>query len=420
MAEIRPFRAWRYNRALLENIGELTSPLFDVTAENEREELYRNPLNSIHISAPRGDRPAQKAASALKRWRQKKYIVKDDRPGIYVYYQHYTLPPDPQEYCRKGFICKIRVYDWEKNVILRHENIMPKLVNAQHDLIAETRLNATPTHGLYTDALFSLEPVMDEFIRHPICEAVDVQGISNVLGVINDESIIARFVETLKDKQVILADGHHRYAGSLAYMQQNIINNPAHTGKEGYNYHLIWLTNTEADDLRIHPTHRLINELGNFDEAATVKRFKKYFRIKPVADASEIKDAIIDRKWNFGILFKENAYIVQLRPEAFSTMKWDFPDEIKELDLTVAHYFIIQEILKIPGKMQNRSPCIEYERDFTDCVNKVISGKAQMAIITNYVSIEDVKRVSACGCMMPKKSTFFYPKVICGFLYCSL
>ena len=101
-------------------------------------------------------------------------------------------------------------------------------------------------------------------------------------------------------------------------------------------------------------------------------------------------------------------------------MKWDFPDEIKELDLTVAHYFIIQEILKIPGKMQNRSPCIEYERDFTDCINRVIMEKAQMAIITNDVSIEDVKRVSACGCTMPKKSTFFYPKVICGFLYCSL
>ena len=420
MAEIRPFRAWRYNSALLEHTGELTSPPFDVTAEKQREELYRNPLNSIHISVPRGDKPAQNAAKVLKIWRQKKYIVKDDKPGIYVYYQYFKLPSDPRKYCRKGFICTIRVYDWKENVILRHENIMPEAVNVQRDLIAETRLNATPTHGLYTDAFFALEPDMDGCISHPICEAEDSQGVRDVLGVINDESIIARFVKTLKDKQVILADGHHRYAGSLAYMQQKMIKNPAHTGQEGYNYHLIWLTNTEADDLRIHPTHRLIKKLDNFDEAATVKKFEKHFQIKPVTDASEIKDVIIGKEWTFGILFKENAYIVRLKPEAFKTMKWNFPDEIKRLDLTVAHYFIIQEILGIPGKMQNRSPCIEYERNFTDCVTKVIREKAQIAIITNDVSIEDVKRVSSCGCTMPKKSTFFYPKVICGFLYCSL
>jgi len=420
MAEIRPFRAWRYNRTLLENIGELTSPLFDVTAEKQREELYRNPLNSIHISVPRGDKPAQNAAKVLKRWRQKKYIVKDDEPGIYVYYQYFKLSSDLRKYCRKGFICKIRVHDWKENVILRHENIMPEAVNVQRDLIAETRLNATPTHGLYTDTFFALEPDMDECISHPICDAEDSHGVRDVLGVINDESIIARFVETLKDKRVIMADGHHRYAGSLAYMQQKMNKNPVHTGQEGYNYHLIWLTNTEADDLRIHPTHRLIKKLDNFDEAATVKKFEKHFQIKPVTDASEIKDVIIGKEWTFGILFKENAYIVQLKPEAFKAMKWDFPDEIKKLDLTVAHYFIIQEILGIPGKMQNRSPCIEYERNFADCVTKVISEKAQMAIITNDVSIEDVKRVSSCGCTMPKKSTFFYPKVICGFLYCSL
>jgi uncharacterized protein (DUF1015 family) len=251
MAEIRPFRAWRYNNALLKNIGELTSPLFDVTAEKQREELYRNPLNSIHISVPMGD-------------------------------------------------------------------------------------------------------------------------------------------------------------------------NPAHTGQEGYNYHLIWLTNTEADDLRIYPTHRLIKELDHFDEAAIMKKVEKNFQIKPVANANDISEVIVGKEWTFGILFKENAYIVRLKPEVFPAMKWNFPNEIKELDLTVAHYFIIQEILGIPGKMQNTSPCIEYERNFTDCVTDVNREKAQMAIITNDVSIEDVKRVSSCGCTMPPKSTFFYPKAICGFLYCSL
>ncbi|NIV99072.1 DUF1015 family protein, partial [Candidatus Saccharibacteria bacterium] len=89
--------------------------------------------------------------------------------------------------------------------------------------------------------------------------------VKDVMGIIQDESIIAKFVERLKDEQVILADGHHRYAGSLAYMKQQMANNPAHTGDEGYNFHLMWLTNTEANDLRILPTHRLIKDLDNFD-----------------------------------------------------------------------------------------------------------------------------------------------------------
>lgn len=420
MAEIRPFRAWRYNPALLKNIGELTSPLFDVATVREREELYCNPLNSIHLSIPRGDQPAKSAATVFNEWQQKNYIVQDEQAGIYVYYQYFSLPADPRAYCRKGFICKIRVYDWHENVILRHENIMDGAVDAQLDLLLETGLNASPTHGLYTDAAFELESYMDECMRNPVCETEDYQGVRDVMGIIRDPGIISKFIEKLRNKQVILADGHHRYAGSLAYMKQQMMNNANHTGKEGYNYHLMWLTNTEANDIRILPTHRLINKLEPFDETAIIKKFEKNFKIKPASEPGNIHEIIVGKPWTFGIIFKENAYVARLLPEAFPSLKWNFPDEVKRLDLTVAHYFIIEDILGIPGRKQGASQCIEYERNFTRCVTQVIKEQAQMAIITNDLTIEDVKKVCTCGCTMPPKSTFFYPKAVCGFLYCSL
>ena len=420
MAEIRPFRAWRYNPALLKNIGELTSPLFDVATVREREELYGNPLNSIHLSIPRGDQPAKSAATVFNEWQQKNYIVQDEQAGIYVYYQYFSLPADPRAYCRKGFICKIRVYDWHENVILRHENIMDGAVDAQLDLLFETGLNASPTHGLYTDAAFELESYMDECMRNPVCETEDYQGVRDVMGIIRDPGIISKFIEKLRNKQVILADGHHRYAGSLAYMKQQMMNNANHTGKEGYNYHLMWLTNTEANDIRILPTHRLINKLEPFDETAIIKKFEKNFKIKPASEPGNIHEIIVGKPWTFGIIFKENAYVARLLPEAFPSLKWNFPDEVKRLDLTVAHYFIIEDILGIPGRKQSASQCIEYERNFTRCVTQVIKEQAQMAIITNDLTIEDVKKVCNCGCTMPPKSTFFYPKAVCGFLYCSL
>ncbi len=420
MAEIKPFRAWRYRPSLLEHIGELTSPLFDVASEKQRMALYNNPLNSIHLSIPRGEQPAKNAAAALAEWKRNNIIMRDGVPGIYVYYQYFSLPSDPVPYCRKGFICKIRIHDWQDNVILRHENTMNDAVDGQLELLAETRLNASPTHGLYTDESFELESYMDACIQEPICKAEDYQGVIDAMGIIQDERIIAKFVERIKNERIILADGHHRYAGSLAYMQQQMRANPDHTGNEGYNYHLMWLTNTEGNDLRILPTHRLIKGLENFDETTIMKKFDNHFKIKPVVDAGEINEVIVGKPWTFGIIFAENAYAVSLKPAALAELKWNFPEQIKKLDLTVAHYFIIEEILGIPGRIQNTSGNIEYERNFTKCMTAVMKAEAQMAILTNDVGIEDVKRVCGCGCTMPPKSTFFYPKAICGFLYCSL
>ncbi len=420
MAEIKPFRAWRYRPSLLEHIGELTSPLFDVASEKQRMALYNNPLNSIHLSIPRGEQPAKNAAAALAEWKRNNIIMRDGVPGIYVYYQYFSLPSDPVPYCRKGFICKIKIHDWQDNVILRHENTMNDAVDGQLELLAETRLNASPTHGLYTDESFELESYMDACIQEPICKAEDYQGVIDAMGIIQDERIIAKFVERIKNERIILADGHHRYAGSLAYMQQQMRANPDHTGNEGYNYHLMWLTNTEGNDLRILPTHRLIKGLENFDETTIMKKFENHFKIKPVVDAGEINEVIVGKPWTFGIIFAENAYAVSLKPAALAELKWNFPEQIKKLDLTVAHYFIIEEILGIPGRIQNTSGNIEYERNFTKCMTAVMKAEAQMAILTNDVGIEDVKRVCGCGCTMPPKSTFFYPKAICGFLYCSL
>ena len=420
MAEISPFRAWRYNTKLAKNIGELTSPLFDVATAKQKSVLYGNPYNSIHLSIPSGNRPAENAGKLLKKWKKLGCIQRDPDPGIYVYYQYFRIAGDSKQYCRKGFICKIRIYDWKEKIILRHENTMPKSVNSQIELLAATRLNVSPTHGLYTDEGFELEKFMDESIRHPICEAEDYQGTRDVLSVVRDPRIIDRFVNLMDEKQVILADGHHRYAGSLGYMQRQRAANPAHTGKERYNYHLMWLTNTESRDLKILPTHRLIKDLTDFNEGAVLKKLDEYFIVKPVSNPDHMTEIIAGKNWTFGMIFRENAFQVNLKPDVHHALKWNFPPEIKSLDLTVLHFFIIQEILGIKGEEQNTSDCIEYERSFSACLTKVVQGDAQLALITNDVSIDDVKTVCGSGRTLPQKSTYFWPKVICGFVFSSL
>jgi len=420
MAEIKPFRAWKYNDALMKKIGDLTSPLFDVASEKQKSALYTNPYNSIHLSIPCGQCPPENASAILQKWQKEGCLQRDPTPAIYVYYQHFKLPGDPRRYCRKGFICKIRIYDWHHKIILRHENTKPGAVNEQLELLAATRLNASPTHGLYTDETFELETLMDASMQATICETEDYQGIRDVLGVIRDPRMIERFVEVLADKQVILADGHHRYAGSLAYMQQQMAANPSHTGQERYNYHLMWLTNTEGRDLRILPTHRLIKGLADFDEAAIMQKFERNFMIKAVPDPENLNEVIAGKESAFGVIFRDSAYQVRLKPDVKHLVRWNFPDEVKALDLTMMHYFIIQEILGIKGKDQGTSECIEYERSFTACLTRVLKGDVQLALITNEVSIADVKTVCGSGCTLPQKSTYFWPKAICGFVFWSL
>jgi uncharacterized protein (DUF1015 family) len=261
---------------------------------------------------------------------------------------------------------------------------------------------------------------MDEAIKAPIFETEDYQGVRDVLGVIHDASVIKKFIDFMRGETIILADGHHRYEGSLHYRKRMLALHPDANGKEAFNYHLMYFTNTESDDLRILPTHRLIKGLPNFDEARIIKALEEDFIIKPVDDSDTLNEIIAGKPSAFGLMFKENAYKIRLKPDALKKMTWNFPESVKRLDLTVMHYFIIEKVLGIPGKEQRRSENISFDRSFSDCLKRVIKDEAQMAIITNEVSIEDVKTVCHSGYTMPQKSTYFYPKVICGFMFSSV
>jgi uncharacterized protein (DUF1015 family) len=420
MAEIKPIRAWRYNSKLTQNIDELVSPLFDVVSEKQRKALYQNPFNSIHLSVPQGPDAPAKAFQLLTDWKRNGTLKQDVISCIYVYYQYFKLAGTAKEFCRKGFVCHIRAYDWKENVILRHENTIPKAVNDRIELLKKTELHASPTHGLYTDEKFELEKYMDEAMAMPLYETEDYQGVRDVLAVIQDANVIQKFIDVIDKKKIILADGHHRYESSLALKHQREKENPAHAGQEGYNFHLMYLTNTEAGDLRILPTHRLINGVQGFSEREIISKLKNDFEVKEIEDADTLNEIIMGKKWAFGILFKDKALKIRLKSESLEKMTWHFPDEIKKLDLTVLHYFIIEKILGIAGKDQRGSENISFDRSYSDCLAKVIKGESQMAIIAQEVSIEEIKQVCASGYTMPQKSTYFYPKVVGGFLFSSI
>jgi uncharacterized protein (DUF1015 family) len=420
MAEIKPFRAWRYNEQLNKSIEQLTSPLFDVVSQKQREALYSNPNNSIHISVPLGDDSANTAKKTLENWKSEGIIHQDDLPGIYVYYQHFSLPGVDQAFCRRGFICNIKAYDWDENIVLRHENTMPHSVSDRAEILNATKMNVSATHGLYTDAEKRIEKYMDESMLSPIYSTEDYQGVKDVLSVIQDHNVIKDIMSILKEKQVILADGHHRYEGALAHKNKCAANNPNHSGQEPYNFHMMYLTNTESEDLRILPTHRLVKNIENFNSTNFLIKISEYFHIKPVENTSDINEIILGKKNAFGLMIGEEACKIRLKEEVWKTIDWNFPDEVKELDLTVMHYFVFEKVLGIFRDEQLGSDKITFERNFTTCMSKVLKEEAQIALITNEISMDTVKKVCYSGATMPQKSTYFYPKTICGYLFGSI
>ncbi|WP_286745266.1 DUF1015 domain-containing protein [Roseivirga sp. UBA1976] len=421
MAKILPFRAWRYNKELSRTIDELTSPLFDVISEKQRDALYAIPYNSIHLSVPLNSESPLEARHTITQWKEKGIIEQDPIPGIYVYYQHFALPGSDKNYVRKGFVSFIEATDWGKpdSVILRHENTIPHSVADRVEVLKATELNVSPTHGLYFDPDFELEQYMDESQLNPIYETEDYQGVKDVLSVIHDRNIIQKFIDKLGPEKIILADGHHRLESSIQYRQE-MVEKQGSGGHEGFNFHLMYLTNGEADDLRILPTHRLINGINDFSREEFMKKLEPYFFIRPIENPYDITEIILGKQWAFGLLFKDETFKVRLKPEALDAMEWNFPEVVKRLDLTVMHYFIIEKALGIKGKDQRKSRNISFERNFATCLSKTIRNEAQFAIITKEISMDTVKEVCHSGYTLPQKSTYFYPKVICGYLFGSI
>jgi uncharacterized protein (DUF1015 family) len=429
MAEIQPVRGWRYNPVLSAEIDEVVSPLFDVVSVRQREALYHNPLNSIHLSVPRaeGELPPHAAAAArLARWRAEGVLRQDGLPGIYVYYQYFRLPGEAHERCRKGFMAHIRAYDWSEGVVLRHENTLPAAVNDRAELLAALQFQTSATHGLYRDETFELEALMDEAILDPLCQTEeDYQGARDVLAVIQDAATIRRFQQVLASRQVILADGHHRYEGSLAYRQaRELAAGPGgYSGREPWNYHLMYLTNAASDDLRILPTHRVLRELpGNLSDEELLARLSAYFTVLPQAEAQDLPELMAGKRWAFGLYLPGGAaYKLRLRPEVHALLDWNTTLEVKDLDLTILHFFVLEKVLGIVGPDAQRAwPGVAYVRGLAECLQQVDRGEARAAFLTNEVTMAQVEAVCHSGAVMPAKSTFFYPKTLAGLLFTSL
>jgi uncharacterized protein (DUF1015 family) len=419
MAFIRPFRAWRYNEAVVHDVNLRFSPLFDVVTPAQLAELYTLPDNSIHLSVPRS---VEEAVSCLTRWKAEGIIAQDPLPGIYVYYQRFRLFGEKREFVRKGFVAMVRM--GENGDIVEHEATIQSSVEERTRMLDKLAMNVAPTHGLYDDASFELEAIMDSCMEHPLNVHIDYQGVINQLGIIQNPVEIAQFVKVIGQGKVYLADGHHRLQSSRLLQEEYRQQGKLQSGDSMVNYHLMFLSNLRADDLRILPIHRginLPNKIG--DPGPLMGRISPWFSITEITlNKVPVYEDIRGRKNTMGMVIGQRHFRLQLREEVdpLRDIPLDLPVSVKSLDYTILHYFVFDQALGIPYEAQKGRREISYVKDYGTAMKQALADPHRIIFIMNELTMEQVMHVCEEGNIMPPKSTYFYPKVVCGLVFASI
>jgi len=423
MADIQPFKAIHFNQSKI-NLSEVVAPPYDVISKSLQDELYRrNPNNIIRLDLNREADPYPAATSEMKRMLKEEALVQDNEPAIYPYFQTFETQ-DGTMVTRRGFVSWLKLEPFEAGVVLPHEHTLSGPKADRLKLMTATKSSFSQIFGIYSDVTKTLEREYDRLSgTKPFLEA-DQDGVNNRVYRITDSPTIMAFQELLKKIPVYIADGHHRYETGLEYQRIMKEKNPHHTGKEAYNYIMMYFTNIFDSGLVVYPTHRILHSLNSFDGNKLVDSVKKCFDLAQKSDVDSLASSLATAgDHSYGMILPDKKYfLIKLKSseDVLSIVKEDVPAPVKRLDVTLLHDYVLRQTLGISKEAQEKKLNLNYTIDRHEVNDAVQSGKGQLGFILNSTKVEQVKEVADAGAVMPQKSTYFYPKLLSGLLLGSL
>ncbi|GAB6081228.1 DUF1015 domain-containing protein [Desulfuromonas carbonis] len=435
MAKIVPFRALRYDLKRLSQPGSVMAPPYDVISPALQEELYaRDPHNVVRLILGRtgtgdheGDNRYTRAAADFRAWQESGVLLRDAAPSLYLYDQEYLLESGEQV-VRKGFMALTRLEDFSSGVVKPHEKTLAGPKTDRLHLTKACSANFSPIFSLYADSCCVLEALTRELRGGaPDIEVRDDDGVIHRLWQVTDPAIISRAQNLLDAKPLFIADGHHRYETALNYRDYMRGQHPGYTGRELFNYVLMYFANMEDQGMQIFPTHRLIFNLNDFRLEPFVESLADSFDIETVpcdpASAEERQRIrqLLAAKGAGGHalgLFAggERCFLLTLKDE--KVMDRFFPEKapkaLKTLDVSILHRLILEGLLGITVEAQEQQLNLKYVKNFDEPFERVLSGEFPLAFLMNPTRMTEVRDVANAGEKMPQKSTYFYPKLLSG------
>ena len=417
MAEIAAFRGIRYNPSVVGDMDKVVSPPYDIISPEDRVVYHElHPSNFVRLilgeefeSDTETDNRFTRAKSYLEEWLEKGVLVPDDAPAIYVYAQHFKRGGLPRTV--RGFTCAVKVHDYDEKVILPHELTLAKPRIGLMGLLNQTNANLDSIYGLYADPRGELEKVMDRIMSVPAAiDVTDREGVRHFLWVVSDQAEIDLVASFLRDKQIAIADGHHRYEASLYHRDEVRAQGGVTEGAHSAEYTLMTIINLHQKDMHILPTHRVLNNLSEEALGALDGGLPEHFDVIDSTSATLVHDSA--QAGGIGMYRKGDAKVLVPR-EGFCELIGGC-EASKRLELNILHKLILEKILGIDHEMLRNQTHVLYTRDPRKAMELVDSGQRQIAFLLNHIDVKSVMDIANAGEKMPQKATYFHPKLLSG------
>lgn len=432
MARISPFRGIVFHPEKIPDLSAVTTPPYDVISPEEQEHFYAaHPCNIIRLVLGKKsekdtaeENPHSRAASFWKQWQADGFLKKDEKPAFYA--TAIAFGAGEPRITRYGLIAMVGLESFEKKVILPHEKTFSKVKTERLELMKASYANFCPIFSLFPDPENSILPCIRAAItdREPDSEFRDTAGHGQKMWRITDEGSIRELQARMKDKKLFIADGHHRYETALNFRKWLQDNDPDFSDTHPANYVMMYLASMQDPGMVILPAHRMLKEIAPAVMETFLSKAGKYFQIRSITCSAEkdlqtftaAMEAGEDRH-TIGLCMKnrQELFLLTLQPGVMQKLfSEEIPDSLLNLDVTVLTRMIFMEILEFDQERLDNHNLISYATEVKKAVEGVWKGDYDMSFILNHTKIEQVRQVAEEGLIMPRKSTYFYPKVITG------
>jgi uncharacterized protein (DUF1015 family) len=413
MAEIQPLRAVHYDTQAAGPLDLLTAPPYDVIDSALRRELVsRSPYNVVEIDLPEGGDPYGHAGELWERWQAEGILRRDPERALWALEQTYTAPGGGR-HTRRGFFARVRVTDYGPGLIRPHERTHPAAKEDRLELMRATRANLSPIFSLYRDPESTAWSALAPALAHePWGEVTDDDGTVHRLWRAADPGAIEAVHTAMADRELLIADGHHRYETARTYADE--------VGGEGdHRYVLMCLVSMSDPGLTVFPTHRLVGRLEDERRDRLAEELQRDFVVEPVDPEAVVPESGNGDRPTYGYL-DQGGRCLRLRlgsPDAVDQALADHSPSYRSLDTAVLEKLVLEDTLGLTEDDISHQRGLGYARDLAQARELLGTGDYELAFLLRPTPIEQVEAVAAAGETMPPKSTYFYPKLPSGLLF---
>jgi uncharacterized protein (DUF1015 family) len=430
MADILPFRALRYDLQRVSASQVVTQPYDKITPAMQERYYAASPYNLVRIILGRRE-PSDaasnnvytRAAGYARQWRSEGILRQDSSPSIYSYSQTFAAPSG-NTFKRRGFIALGRVEDYSAKIVFRHEQTLSKPKADRLDLLRATRAHYEQLFLLYEDS-----GEIDSLLTTPQGPTIDVAdeyGVAHRVWQISDASVISAVQDKMRDKKLVIADGHHRYETALNYRNECRSNAGRAAAVAGsnrqapYEFVMMTLVNMNNPGLLVLPTHRVVHSLESFSVDEFHNASRSFFKVEEIDSALDAAPAteLLRERGRAGTallaVMANRAFLLHSPKAASAQFLAGFSARQQALDVVQLHKCLLEGVLKLSEESIRNQQNLSYLRDASEALDQVRKGAANIAFLMNPCPVAQVRDVAFAGEVMPQKSTDFYPKLLSG------